>query len=288
MHQVPEYGTTTPTAGWYPDPANATLERWWGGVEWTDTTRPVPVAPPAGMPDLAAVPGGGVNPFATEKAPSWGASTTPTGQAQSVGSFYSDPYLTSTAATATVAPGWYDQGKMTQAEPATNGAATRSLVFGIISWFFNPLFIPTIVALVSAKRGLENAQMFEYERREPVGRTAAKWGRGLAIANVVLFVGAVGLGVWGYFAGDSLLRDMVTSQMSSIIPTAPLDDVAADAIEPSAGPSDAPTVAPDASNPGPWAGYEGDLFEKVIIADFVKESGVAPTSVDCPDTLAVA
>lgn len=31
--------TDLPEAGWYADPANPSNERWWGGLEWTDTTR---------------------------------------------------------------------------------------------------------------------------------------------------------------------------------------------------------------------------------------------------------
>src|SRR5215216_117877 len=46
---VPENSSSLPVAGWYPDPAGSGLERWWGGVEWTPTTRPaepaVAVAP---------------------------------------------------------------------------------------------------------------------------------------------------------------------------------------------------------------------------------------------------
>jgi hypothetical protein len=28
-----------PAAGWYPDPADPNQQRWWDGLEWTDTTR---------------------------------------------------------------------------------------------------------------------------------------------------------------------------------------------------------------------------------------------------------
>ncbi|QNO37747.1 DUF2510 domain-containing protein [Protaetiibacter sp. SSC-01] len=31
--------------GWRPDPAHATLERWWDGVAWTEFTRPAPPPP---------------------------------------------------------------------------------------------------------------------------------------------------------------------------------------------------------------------------------------------------
>jgi hypothetical protein len=49
-----------PVAGWYPDPENATAERWWDGTSWTDHRRPstVAAAPPAAPPVApAAEPG---------------------------------------------------------------------------------------------------------------------------------------------------------------------------------------------------------------------------------------
>ena len=36
-----------PAADWYTDPSDPTSERWWGGLEWTNHTRPLDVAPPA-------------------------------------------------------------------------------------------------------------------------------------------------------------------------------------------------------------------------------------------------
>ncbi|MBN9607384.1 MAG: DUF2510 domain-containing protein [Actinomycetales bacterium] len=45
---------SSPIAGWYPDPENVTLERWWNGVAWSDQRRPstVPVANP--LPEAPA------------------------------------------------------------------------------------------------------------------------------------------------------------------------------------------------------------------------------------------
>lgn len=37
-----------PPMGWYPDPADARLERYWDGAQWTRNTRLPPTAPPAG------------------------------------------------------------------------------------------------------------------------------------------------------------------------------------------------------------------------------------------------
>lgn len=34
-------------AGWYPNPEDASTERWWDGTQWTPTTRPTTTAPPS-------------------------------------------------------------------------------------------------------------------------------------------------------------------------------------------------------------------------------------------------
>lgn len=63
-------GGTTPK-GWYPDPNNASQERWWDGVAWTEATRqrdtggtpplpPPPAPPPPGSGTPYAPPGYGV------------------------------------------------------------------------------------------------------------------------------------------------------------------------------------------------------------------------------------
>lgn len=41
---VLDNSTTVPIAGWYADPSDPTRERWWGGVEWTHSVRPLEVA----------------------------------------------------------------------------------------------------------------------------------------------------------------------------------------------------------------------------------------------------
>lgn len=223
---MPEYGTTTtPAAGWYPDPAGGTLERWWGGVEWTETTRPIPIVQAAPEPAFAGVPGGGTNPFAVEAAPSWGASSTPVTQAQSVGSYHA---VQAVAGPPKVSAGWYDQGRIAQAQPTENPAATRALVFGIISWFINPLLIFSILGLRSAKRGLENAQMFVYERREPTGRGSAKAGRVLSAVSLVagiLYFACVGVGLYLFTSyHDFVIEGLWASQASAEgIPGSTLD-----------------------------------------------------------------
>src|SRR5215211_3323397 len=38
--------TTGPAPGWYPDPNDTTVLRWWDGSTWTDHTTALPAAPP--------------------------------------------------------------------------------------------------------------------------------------------------------------------------------------------------------------------------------------------------
>lgn len=51
--------TTTPRAGWYPDPAGGPRTRWWNGAAWSDTfgepiaSAQTGVLPPAGRPAYA-------------------------------------------------------------------------------------------------------------------------------------------------------------------------------------------------------------------------------------------
>ncbi|ASD22850.1 hypothetical protein B7495_12745 [Cryobacterium sp. LW097] len=45
---------TLPLAGWYRDPEDGALLRWWTGAEWSDqrrTAEPMPVPPPAYYPE---------------------------------------------------------------------------------------------------------------------------------------------------------------------------------------------------------------------------------------------
>jgi hypothetical protein len=67
-----------PTAGWYPDPENATADRWWNGSSWSEQRRPrnAPAgwAPPAAgvaadvpaipVPPVAPAPAARPNPYA--------------------------------------------------------------------------------------------------------------------------------------------------------------------------------------------------------------------------------
>jgi hypothetical protein len=63
-----------PDSGWYPDPDDAMLERFWDGVAWTTTTRPrtTPtdaVPPPAAVPPTGYAPPTGYGPPAEHAPP---------------------------------------------------------------------------------------------------------------------------------------------------------------------------------------------------------------------------
>ena len=47
FEQAPPTPPAAPVAGWYPDPADATKQRYWDGAAWTSTTHPLVAAPPA-------------------------------------------------------------------------------------------------------------------------------------------------------------------------------------------------------------------------------------------------
>ena len=45
---------TTPVAGWYQDPQNASMKRYWDGTQWTEQTQLVSSVPPPPPPSAMA------------------------------------------------------------------------------------------------------------------------------------------------------------------------------------------------------------------------------------------
>jgi hypothetical protein len=81
--------------------------------------------------------------------------------------------------------------------PATNGCAVAGFILAILSFVTLPVVL-AIVALVLSQRGLA---AIDADPVRQSGRGLALWGRGLAIANLViaaligLFLAAVGVGL---------------------------------------------------------------------------------------------
>ncbi|RPF20985.1 Ltp family lipoprotein [Myceligenerans xiligouense] len=73
--------------------------------------------------------------------------------------------------------------------PATNGAATASLVLGIVSLFLSLLFLPSVLGLVLGVVGANRAK----RTTPPVGREKAVWGIVLSAVGLVLGIGLVAL-----------------------------------------------------------------------------------------------
>lgn len=90
-------------AGWFPDPDNEQLERYWDGNRWTDLTDPLAPSELAGAP---AVPGG----------------------------WYDDPMLPETQRYWNGSAWSEHRRAVTQLRAASNGFATAALIVGIVAF----------------------------------------------------------------------------------------------------------------------------------------------------------
>jgi hypothetical protein len=83
------------------------------------------------------------------------------------------------------------------ARPPTNGSAVAGFILALLSFVTLPVVL-AIVALIVSQRGLG---AIDADPAGQSGRGLAVWGRGLAIANLVLFgllglfLAAVGIGL---------------------------------------------------------------------------------------------
>ncbi|SMH39659.1 Protein of unknown function [Rathayibacter oskolensis] len=142
---MPDDSAPLPAPGWYPHPADIGAELYWDGAAWTDRSRPA--VPPAPSVPLYGTPEGSGTP------------TPPSAYGQVPGEQQPNPYLAPTAA-------------------GRNPLAVASLVLGILSILINPLFVPSILAIVFGVRGRAVA-------------AAVGLGRGLATAGLV--TGIIGI-----------------------------------------------------------------------------------------------
>lgn len=193
-----------PVAGWYPDPENATAERWWDGTGWTDHRRPstvAPVAPPA--PPTTPVPPAADDPNAFV-AP--GASLAGTAPVQP----YAAPAYAAPAPAAPpyAAPGYAVPGQTAAgyaapayapAEP-TNGLAVVGLVIALGGLVLSMFGLTSLAGGIISSIALARASKMRKQ-----GFAGNRWGMALAgtISGYALFV----LIVAGYIVLFTLLAN---------------------------------------------------------------------------------
>ena len=266
---MPDYPTNVPAAGWYTDPSNPAQERWWGGVEWTHDVRPLAAPIAAPQPELANVPGGGINPFAAIDAQEASQSAGGFGDsfAQPASSFSSfssfdtgsltatpDPYSTSAPQSSfAVNPSWYDSSR--RAEPTvapTNGLATAGLVLSLVG-----LNVPGIVFSIL---GLRKARRFDTDGELPVGRKRSRWGLGLGIASFIISVALLAAYL---FAFQYFYNLYLGQNNGGVVQT------------------EQPTVTAPTVDDGSYVRAD---YEQAIRDEYAEDGYPAPDSVTCQDT----
>jgi uncharacterized membrane protein (DUF485 family) len=287
---VPDFPPSGPPPGWYPDPADPTQERFWGGSIWTHNVRPresMPAPTPAAAPAFAAVPGGGVNPFEAEDA-AVAARSSYDPSAPALASTSSLPTFTGATPTADWHSGfggqsgfvesqsspfdasasWYDSSRRApMGPPPTNGVATAGLVFALLGW--------NLVGLILSILGLRKAREFEAMGELPVGRKRSRWGLGLSIASMVISIALTVMYVLFFQAVvasylEELARDNTT--------------VTEEWMEPDKRPLDS-NGAPYSSGGDPDDGtYNRDAYVQEIMDEYAWGGLLAPDMVECPET----
>jgi hypothetical protein len=280
---VPDFPTSSPSAGWYPDPSDPGQERWWGGVEWTHNVRPFAVAP-AAQPALADVPGGGINPFAAIDAQ----------ESRTASSMFSDPFSAQSSAqspfgsldSGTIAtsqnpfgaPGaqnsfgasasWSDTGQRTgMRDDPRNTAATAGLVLSLVG--------VNVLGIIFSILGLRRARDFENDGDLPVGRKRSRWGLGLGIASFIISVAIILAYVFAYQTIYEFILQQTISSMQTQQPGSEQSDD-----QTSSENAEALPVLLDDGSPAVWSRA---MVEQLIIDALTQVDGTAPESVRCPD-----
>lgn len=228
---MPENPTHLPPASWYPDPAGTPSQRWWDGAQWSDHLRAIPappvVAPPAppappapvvpqfgfaaAMPSAAPAPVIPQYAFAAQAVapapvtPQYGFATQVAVAAPAIPSTAwnagGGAYVPMGGQQGASSSGYGTNFRPAYLAPLDNPEARKALTFSLISLVFNPVFIMWIFAFRYAKPALDLASNFEAQGRPPVGRTMAKWARGIPLISLLLNIAA---GVATYFLVTSL------------------------------------------------------------------------------------
>jgi hypothetical protein len=217
-----------PAPGWYPNPANGAEERWWDGVQWSTTVRPVaPAAPqPAyagteypqqtyaapgygtpsaadpvyGTPAIAAAPApGSPFDFSTPRALE---ATTPE-PAYGAGQQYISPNTGGFGAAQGGALGgaddysWASTTTITKdnwyEKEAMYSASKPTNPAATVGFILGVLGFGIIAIIVSAFGRSKATRLFN-EGQQPVGRTLARWGTAFGILQVILIGSLLAIG----------------------------------------------------------------------------------------------
>ena len=155
---------TLPEAGWYRDPDDGALLRWWTGAEWSAQRRSAQTLP---VPPLAYAFGNTGGPAAAKQA------------YVPMANHYSAPL---------------SAAKPTRKEKdreirRNNSMAYTGLVLALISCLINPVAIPSVLGIIFSAIGLAKSGELE-------GAGLQRTGRGTAIAGLVVSIASTAWSLW--------------------------------------------------------------------------------------------
>lgn len=173
-------------AGWYPDPDGAAGERWWNGAGWSDSRRggAVPTAVPVAAPVTAAVASGAAGTSVPVPPPA-----TVIYSAANPAPQRPDPYAAGRTATWTGAVINATPGRNVDVQ--ANKFAFYGFLTGVISVFFNLLFLLAPIAIVFSIIGITRARQLKSQGSASTLMTMALIG--LATGSLSLVIALIGL-----------------------------------------------------------------------------------------------
>lgn len=238
--------TGNPPAGWYADPSDAAMQRWYDGTGWTTHVQPVPAPAPA--------------PAATPPAPQYGYTAPPASQygytATAAPSQYG--YTAPAATTGWVQPidNHYLANPSGDLASGKNTPARVALVVSILGMLGVP--IAAVAGIVLSIIGLKRARGLADAGWAPKGRAMARW------ALVLSCIGLVTSSLLAFnYVRDTLDAATVAPPRSApVVPSAP-----------------AAPAAP--ADPG---SAQSTAIETEIVAGIAAQAGVTVT-VECPSEI---
>lgn len=154
---------TLAVAGWYADPTDADLMRYWDGATWTEhTALPLTSEPQASEP----------HPAQLQSGQQLSALGQPVPHDAPI-----EPYPTY----------WPVEG----AEPA-NPKARTAITFALLSVLINPLFVLSVAAIVLGAQGNALADGLARHGQKPVGRSRARWAIGIGVVVSIINILVIG------------------------------------------------------------------------------------------------